>query len=131
MPADHNGTAQVNYINAHATSTLVGDIAEVRAVKSAFPDMSKMKINGTKSMIGHCLGAAGGMEAIATLKAIQTGWLHPTLNQVSMLSAHAQDVGASACSKCCAVLFPVCKIKQAIFEMIGFRRFSELTCFSM
>ena len=74
---------QVNYINAHATSTLVGDIAEVRAVKSAFPDMSRMKINGTKSMIGHCLGAAGGMEAIATLKAIETGWVHPTLNQVS------------------------------------------------
>lgn len=74
---------QVNYINAHATSTLVGDVAEIKAVKSAFPDLSHMKINGTKSMIGHCLGAAGGMEAIATLKAIQTGWVHPTLNQVS------------------------------------------------
>lgn len=73
----------MNYINAHATSTLVGDIAEVKAVKSAFPDMSKIKINGTKSMIGHCLGAAGGLEAIATLKAIETGWVHPTLNQVS------------------------------------------------
>ena len=69
-------------MNAHATSTLVGDVAEVRAVRSAFPDMSKMKMNSTKSMIGHCLGAAGGMEAIATLKAIQTGWVHPTLNQV-------------------------------------------------
>ena len=79
------GNVQVNYINAHATSTLVGDVAELRAVKSAFPDMSKMKINGTKSMIGHCLGAAGGMEAIATLKAIQTGWVHPTLNQVCCL----------------------------------------------
>lgn len=74
---------QVNYINAHATSTLVGDVAEIKAVKSAFSDLSHMKINGTKSMIGHCLGAAGGMEAIATLKAIQTGWVHPTLNQVS------------------------------------------------
>ncbi|KAJ0878518.1 putative beta-ketoacyl-[acyl-carrier-protein] synthase I [Helianthus annuus] len=38
-------------------------------------------MNSTKSMIGHCLGAAGGLEAIATVKAIQTGWLHPTLNQ--------------------------------------------------
>lgn len=91
------GNVQVNYINAHATSTLVGDIAEVRAVKSAFPDMSRMKINGTKSMIGHCLGAAGGMEAIATLKAIQTGWVHPTLNQVSMPLAHVQSVVLSAC----------------------------------
>ena len=100
------GNTQVNYINAHATSTLVGDIAEVRAVKSAFPDMSKMKINGTKSMIGHCLGAAGGMEAIATLKAIQTGWVHPTLNQVSILSANVQNVSVSACAvhhrQCCA-----------------------------
>ncbi|MFS8020961.1 putative beta-ketoacyl-[acyl-carrier-protein] synthase I [Helianthus anomalus] len=38
-------------------------------------------MNSTKSMIGHCLGAAGGLEAIATVKAIQTGWLHPTINQ--------------------------------------------------
>ena len=75
---------QVNYINAHATSTLVGDVAEIKAVKSAFSDLSNMKINGTKSMIGHCLGAAGGMEAIATLKAIETGWVHPTLNQVGL-----------------------------------------------
>lgn len=74
---------QVNYINAHATSTLVGDIAEIKAVKSAFPDTKHLKVNGTKSMIGHCLGAAGGMEAIATLKAIETGWVHPTLNQVT------------------------------------------------
>ena len=75
----------MNYINAHATSTLVGDIAEIKAVKSAFPDTKHLKVNGTKSMIGHCLGAAGGMEAIATLKAIETGWVHPTLNQVGHL----------------------------------------------
>jgi len=77
-----SNAVQVNYINAHATSTLVGDIAEIKAVKSAFPDTKHLKVNGTKSMIGHCLGAAGGMEAIATLKAIETGWVHPTLNQV-------------------------------------------------
>eukprot|EP00891_Asterochloris_glomerata_P002655 jgi/Astpho2/2655/Aster-07002 len=76
---------QVNYINAHATSTLVGDIAEVKAIKQVFSDTSHMKMNGTKSMIGHCLGAAGGMEAIACLKAIETGWLHPTLNQENLV----------------------------------------------
>jgi 3-oxoacyl-[acyl-carrier-protein] synthase II len=72
---------QVNYINAHATSTLVGDVAEVKAVKQVFSDWSNIKMNGTKSMIGHCLGAAGGLEAVATIQAIRTGWVHPTINQ--------------------------------------------------
>lgn len=73
---------EVNYINAHATSTLVGDIAEVKAIKKVFTDMSHVKMNATKSAIGHCLGAAGGLEAVAVIKAIETGWLHPTLNLV-------------------------------------------------
>ena len=47
-----------------------------------FPSMEGIKVNGTKSLIGHCLGAAGGLEAVATIQAIRTGWLHPTLNQV-------------------------------------------------
>lgn len=72
---------RVNYINAHATSTLAGDMCEVNAVRSIFRDHTKnIKMNGTKSMIGHCLGAAGGLEAVATIKAIQTGMLHPTIN---------------------------------------------------
>lgn len=72
---------RVNYINAHATSTLAGDMCEVRAIQSIFgPHSSKIKINATKSMIGHCLGAAGGIEAIATIQAIRTGKLHPTIN---------------------------------------------------
>ncbi|KAJ4792727.1 3-oxoacyl-[acyl-carrier-protein] synthase [Rhynchospora pubera] len=75
---------EVNYINAHATSTLAGDLAEVNAIKQVFKDTSEIKINGTKSMIGHCLGAAGGLEAIATIKAITTGWLHPTINQFNI-----------------------------------------------
>jgi 3-oxoacyl-[acyl-carrier-protein] synthase II len=71
----------INYINAHATSTLVGDLCEVDAIKKVFgPYLSNIKMNATKSMIGHCLGAAGGIEAIATIKAIQTGMLHPTIN---------------------------------------------------
>ncbi|KAK1325751.1 hypothetical protein QJS10_CPA01g02932 [Acorus calamus] len=72
---------EVNYINAHATSTLAGDLAEVNAIKKVFKNTSEIKMNSTKSMIGHCLGAAGGLEAIATVKAITTGWLHPTINQ--------------------------------------------------
>uniref|UniRef100_A0A1D1ZN72 3-oxoacyl-[acyl-carrier-protein] synthase I, chloroplastic n=2 Tax=Auxenochlorella protothecoides TaxID=3075 RepID=A0A1D1ZN72_AUXPR len=71
---------EVNYINAHATSTLVGDKAEIKAVRGVFGDMRGTKMNATKSMIGHCLGAAGGLEAIATIQAIRTGWVHPTIN---------------------------------------------------
>ncbi|XP_024964055.1 3-oxoacyl-[acyl-carrier-protein] synthase I, chloroplastic-like [Cynara cardunculus var. scolymus] len=72
---------EVNYINAHATSTVNGDLAEIKALKKVFKKTTGIKMNATKSMIGHGLGAAGGLEAIATIKAIQTGWLHPTINQ--------------------------------------------------
>ncbi|XP_058196120.1 3-oxoacyl-[acyl-carrier-protein] synthase I, chloroplastic [Rhododendron vialii] len=75
---------EVNYINAHATSTPAGDLAEVNAVKKVFKNTSEIKMNSTKSMIGHSLGAAGGLEAIATIKAINTGWLHPTINQFNL-----------------------------------------------
>jgi 3-oxoacyl-[acyl-carrier-protein] synthase II len=72
---------QINYINAHATSTQIGDICELIGIKTVFEDhMKNVSINATKSMIGHCLGAAGGLEAIATLKAIETGMLHPSIN---------------------------------------------------
>lgn len=72
---------QVNYINAHATSTLVGDLCEVRAIRKVFGShVQHIKMNATKSMIGHCLGAAGGLEAVVAIKAIQTGLLHPTIN---------------------------------------------------
>jgi len=71
----------VNYVNAHATSTLVGDVAELNAIHQAFGEHSKnIKINSTKSMIGHCLGAAGGLEAIATIQSIIQQKLHPNIN---------------------------------------------------
>ncbi|KAJ9558200.1 hypothetical protein OSB04_012814 [Centaurea solstitialis] len=72
---------KVNYINGHATSTIIGDLSEINALKKVFKNTVGIKMNATKSMIGHCMGAAGGLEAIATIKAIQTGWLHPTINQ--------------------------------------------------
>ena len=72
---------RINYINAHATATQAGDLCEIQAIRTVFKDhCKKIKINATKSMIGHCLGAAGGLEAVATIKAIQTGKLHPTIN---------------------------------------------------
>lgn len=71
---------QISYINAHATSTPLGDMAEINALKKVFTNRKQISINATKSMIGHCLGAAGGLEAIATVKAINTGLIHPTIN---------------------------------------------------
>lgn len=72
----------VDYINAHATSTPVGDMAEVYALKKIFKNPSKKILGATKSMTGHCLGAAGAIEAIATLKALETGQIHPTINLI-------------------------------------------------
>lgn len=71
---------EVNYINAHATSTPVGDMAEIRALQKIFLHPENIFINSTKSMIGHCLGSAGGIEAVATVKAIMEGKVHPTIN---------------------------------------------------
>ncbi len=78
---DSGVTAEdVDYINAHATSTPAGDMVEINALKQVFNDPSKVVMNATKSMIGHCLGAASGVEAVATVKAITDEKVHPTLN---------------------------------------------------
>lgn len=70
----------VTYLNAHATSTPAGDMAEIHALKQVFRDPSKVTLNATKSMVGHCLGAAGGIEAVVSVLALATGKVHPTLN---------------------------------------------------
>ncbi|KAH8482374.1 hypothetical protein H0E87_029711 [Populus deltoides] len=70
----------VNYINAHATSTPAGDLKEYQALMHCFGQNSGLRVNATKSMIGHLLGAAGAVEAIAAIQAIRTGWVHPNIN---------------------------------------------------
>lgn len=73
--------ADVGYINAHGTSTPLGDIAETQAVKAVFGEQARKLIFGsTKSMTGHLLGAAGGVEAVFSAMALHTGIIPPTIN---------------------------------------------------
>lgn len=71
---------EVGYLNAHGTSTPLGDVAETKGVKSVFGEDSKIAVSSTKSMIGHLLGAAGSVEAIFTIKALEQQVLPPTIN---------------------------------------------------
>ncbi|HVZ55594.1 MAG TPA: beta-ketoacyl-ACP synthase II [Chitinophagaceae bacterium] len=71
----------IDYINTHGTSTPLGDIAEVKAIVDVFgEDAYKLNISSTKSMTGHCLGAAGVIEAIACIKSVQDDLVPPTIN---------------------------------------------------
>jgi 3-oxoacyl-[acyl-carrier-protein] synthase II len=71
---------EIDYVNMHATSTPLGDISELIAAKTVFGDRKSLTISATKSMTGHLLGAAGAIEAIACIKALETGWIPPTIN---------------------------------------------------
>lgn len=80
---------QVDYVNAHGTSTPLGDVAETKAVKLVFGDHAKkLLVSSTKSMVGHLLGASGGVETIACALTLKNGVVHPTANLES------QDVDA-------------------------------------
>jgi 3-oxoacyl-(acyl-carrier-protein) synthase len=68
-------------LNAHATSTPQGDPSEARAIRAVFGDHTqRLSVSATKSMTGHLLGAAGAVEAILCVRALQTGILPPTIN---------------------------------------------------
>lgn len=74
---------QIDYINAHGTSTHHNDLFETRAIKYALGDAAKdVAVNSTKSMIGHLLGAAGGVEFIVCVKSIQDGFIHKTAGSI-------------------------------------------------
>ena len=70
----------IDYINAHGTGTPLNDLSETRAIKLAFGDDTKVPVSSTKGNIGHLLGAAGSVEAILCLKAIEDGFIPPTIN---------------------------------------------------
>src|SRR5262249_31869033 len=101
----------INYVNAHATSTPAGDMAEVNAMKQVFKHPERIILNATKSMIGHALGAAGGLEAVATIKAIIDGVAHPTINLENPEPGLAFHVPVKA---------EKCAIKAAMSNSFGF-----------
>lgn len=75
---------EVDYINAHGTATPVNDVVETRGIKRVFGKKAyEIPLSSIKSMIGHCLGSAGGIEAIATLLSLQEGVIPPTINYVT------------------------------------------------
>ncbi len=101
---------EVDYINAHATSTPIGDVAELNALRNVFHKPNLITMNATKSMIGHALGAAGGLEAVAVIQALRTGKIHPTINLEDPEELHF-DVPTSVRER---------DIKYAISNSFGF-----------
>lgn len=74
-------TKDIDYINAHATSTGIGDLSELHAIQTLFEgDIARINISATKSMTGHLLGAAGAVEGIAAILAVRHGVIPPTIN---------------------------------------------------
>ena len=82
LAMETSGT-DIDYLNPHATATPVGDIAEMKAVKSVFGDKAPM-ISATKSMTGHSLGAAGAHELVYTLLRMQNDFVAPSINVFDM-----------------------------------------------
>lgn len=83
---------QIDYLNAHATSTPQGDTSELRAIRRLFGPDSALRISATKSMTGHLLGAAGAIEAIACVQAVRDDVIPPTINTSTVEPEFAQDL---------------------------------------
>ncbi len=104
---------QIQHINAHGTSTPHNDINETKAIKTVFGDHAyKLVVNSTKSMTGHLLGAAGGIEAIATILSIKNSMIPPTINLDNPDPECDLNYSAKAVTKM--------EIKNAISNTFGF-----------
>lgn len=85
----------IDYISAHATSTVAGDLTEALAIKEVFGDsLSRVFINATKGLTGHCLWSAGVIEAIATIIQLRDGFVHPNLNLLRPIDSDCRFVGS-------------------------------------
>ncbi|BAF22188.1 3-oxoacyl-[acyl-carrier-protein] synthase II, chloroplastic [Oryza sativa Japonica Group] len=104
---------EINYVNAHATSTQSGDLKEYEAIVRCFGQNPQLRVNSTKSMTGHLIGAAGGIEAVAAIQAIRTGWVHPNLNLEN--PEKIVDVGVLVGSQ-----KERCKVNVALSNSFGF-----------
>ena len=103
----------VTYINAHGTSTMIGDAMEAKAVSELFVNCPDLKMSSTKSAVGHLLGAAGAVEAVFCVKAIETGILPPTLNLEDPIDeVKGMDLVPNQARKC--------DIKVAMSNSFGF-----------
>jgi 3-oxoacyl-[acyl-carrier-protein] synthase II len=114
----------VDYINAHATSTPVGDISECKAIVKVFEgSLEKIHVSATKSMTGHLLGAAGAIESIACIKAIEFGLIPPTINTTEIdpeLDSRLEFTLRSAAKK---------EVKVALNNTFGFGGHTATTVF--
>lgn len=103
---------QVDYINAHGTATHANDLFETRAIKKAFGDAAyNVKINSTKSMIGHLLGAAGAVEFIVCVKSILDGYVHATVG----LTQPDEEMDLDYCKEACEM-----PVNYAMSNSLGF-----------
>lgn len=110
------GPDQIDYINTHGTSSTLGDKTEVAAIKTTFSDqLSKTWVNSTKSMTGHCLFAAGIIEAIATIIQMNENFVHPNLNLDNPIDGKCRFAGKKSTHT---------KIETALSNSFGFGGFN-------
>lgn len=113
---------QVSYINAHGTSTKINDEVETKAIKNAYGEHAyKLKISSTKSMTGHLLGAAGAIEAIATILTLKEGIIPPTIN----LNVPCEECDLDYVPKVAQKL----DMEYALSSSLGFGGHNSILCF--
>ncbi|TPN86765.1 beta-ketoacyl-ACP synthase II [Aquimarina algicola] len=106
---------KIDYINAHATSTGIGDLSEIKAIEKLFEhNPEKPQINATKSMTGHLLGATGAIEAIATTLSVKTNMIPPTINTIDIDENISKDFNLSLHKK------SIKQIEYALSNSFGF-----------